>query len=105
MGEAPRSKQTSSKGIGNLAAPVQSKTSNSVHAIPQKTYNVNKISTRAFAVKKLTKKSPLASIASKGSGSENNSVGEYSDDDWGEYTQYREVELEESLGVSAKIRR
>ena len=103
MGEKP-STQASSKGLANLAAPSQKP----VKAIAKP------VAKKSFQVKKLKNKTKLSSIGkdlrknfgrgAKGQASQPD-IGEYSDEDWGDYAEYREVELETSLGVSAKIKR
>lgn len=113
MGEAPRSHSSSkSSSLSSLSAPVPKRAPVTSSKTPAKQYNVNKIQGKKFAVNKLAKKQKLASIGKglkKSYGRSNAdsgpSIGEYSDDDWGNYAEYKEVELEESLGVSAKIRR
>lgn len=103
MGQAPTSSShPSSKGLSTLAAPAQTKKS-----------QINSIQKKKFSVNKIDKKQKLSSIGKgltksfnrKNSSEDIASNGTYNDDDWDEYTEYRDVIMEESLGVSAKIKR
>jgi hypothetical protein len=114
MGEAPRSQNSAkTSSLSALSAPVSTRAASAKTTnVPEKQYNVSKIQGKKFNVNKLGKKQKLASIGkslkkSFGRSKEDSGpgVGEYNDEDWGDYTEYKEVELEESLGVSAKIRR
>jgi hypothetical protein len=108
MGNAPAASSTQSKGLSNLASPVQN-SKPIAKSIPQKTYKVKSLDKKGFAINKLTQKPQLDSIANgldrqNTNGSNIDNSGEYIDDDWGEYTEYKDVVMEESLGVSARIR-